>query len=103
MSEETKIKVEMTVFDWHKLLKELEFRMSFVGDRKVPEDLYEQIATQLSSGKEFIFSGSEKHQRLDPEGFKKTQEERNKKELEVKKEESAQKDFWDSFFNKKLF
>jgi hypothetical protein len=80
-------KVELTVYEWHKLLKELEFLRNICNrDQDDVIDLWEKISTQLSDTRQVIF-GSKRHRELEPDIFKKTEvPPASKQEPPIKKE-----------------
>jgi hypothetical protein len=80
------IKVALSTYDWHKLLKELEYLHSIYRNNDDAYDIWEKISSALS-GTDKIIYGSKKHRMLQPELFAaaKARAEIKEKEQPIKK------------------
>lgn len=91
MEEPVKVSVSLTSYEWHRLLKELEYIQQICNrDNSYAIDMWEKISTQLS-GCNQIVQGSAKHKELLPEEYAKLME------AKTVKEEPKKKSFWDRF------
>ena len=99
------VTIILTAYEVHQLLKVFDNQLCIYNrDQTNTIDIYEKIATQLS-GKNFVINGSEKHRRLDPEYFKKLEEEELEKIMRenIKKNSKAYKksvSWWEKLFGK---
>jgi hypothetical protein len=74
MDDPVKVTVSLTSYEWHRLLKELEYIQQICNrDNSYAIDMWEKISTELS-GYNQIVQGSAKHKTLCPEEFKKLEQ-----------------------------
>ena len=86
------VTITLSAYEIHQLLKVFDNQLCICNREHTNTiDIYEKICSQIHY-KDFVYHGSEKHKRLDPEYFKKlAQEEENKKYVE--NVEKAAKEF----------
>ena len=86
------IPIKLTAYQWHDLLKHLEFCRRFVNvERESVDSLWEEIASQLDGSNHMIY-GSKKHRNAQPELFLPKEPPKEEPKEEVK--ESPKKPFW---------
>ena len=102
---ENNVTIILTAYEVHQLLKVFDNQLCICNrDQTNTIDIYEKICSQ-AHGKDFIYYGSKKHKRLEPEYFKKLEEEELKRINEnIKKNMEAYRNegvsWWKKLFGK---
>ena len=94
------IKIGLTSYEWHELLKELEYLRCICNrDQDTCIELWEKISSALSS-KNHIVYGSDKHRKLEPEYFSaKFKAEQALKETPKEEEKPKKKCLFEKLFD----